>query len=638
MELPLIRRILSNEATESAIIYLEQKKNSCGPDGIYLSELRRYWEINREALLTQLENGTYEPGTVRSSEIVGRNGKRRVISVFNSLDRMILRCLAQYLEPVLEKSLHENCMAFRTNLGVSSAVSRIAHYISQGYAWEVRADIKDYFDNISLPRLEQMLAERLEDSMLLQLIGKYLHISVICDEGIRPVTHGILQGSPLSPLLGNLYLAPLDFWMESVSPAFCRYADDIAVCFQTKEEAEAFLPVIRERLRGVYGLETNMKKTAVIETARQNYLGYSFHISREDGTVTAVRASRSQDEIYGDWRRGHIESTDGDYHLVSDGILSKKDYSLLFENEEQKRYLPAETMGALNIYSDVIFSSGFFEFAARKHLFISIFDRHGELMGSFLPAESGSRNKTLLRQAAVYTDSARRMQAARALELAALHNLRANIRYYAKTRQSESLRQCAEALSVAIREINESKSMEQMLLTEARARQLYYSAFNDIIPSPDFRFIRRTRRPPKDPLNAMLSFGNTYLYQKAATEITKSSLDIRIGIIHATNKRSQSLNLDLAEIFKPLVVDRAIFTLINKRSIGLAHFEAVEGGGVYLNTEGKRLFLNELDEKLHQQHTDGGRTVTYLEQIREEVRKILRFVMKGETYRPYKYY
>ena len=73
---------------------------------------------------------------------------------------------------------------------------------------------------------------------------------------------------------------------------------------------------------------------------------------------------------------------------------------------------------------------------------------------------------------------------------------------------------------------------------------------------------KRTRRPPKDPLNAMISFGNTLLYQRIANEINRTSLDIRIGIIHAAGTRPESLNLDLADLFKPILVDRTIFTLI----------------------------------------------------------------------------
>lgn len=196
-----------------------------------------------------------------------------------------------------------------------------------------------------------------------------------------------------------------------------------------------------------------------------------------------------------------------------------------------------------------------------------------------------------------------------------------------------------ESLSKIIGELDTVHTLDNMLLIEAKGRQFYYSLFNEIIREPEFQFTTRTRMPPQDPLNALISFGNTYLYQRIATEINKTSLDIRIGFLHATNKRNQSLNLDLAELFKPLIVDRAIFTLINKHIISATdHFEPAEKGGTYLTKEGIRLFIRELDHKVYQTQTENNRPVTYDTRIKMEVRKLLRFVSNGETYKPYKYY
>ena len=177
------------------------------------------------------------------------------------------------------------------------------------------------------------------------------------------------------------------------------------------------------------------------------------------------------------------------------------------------------------------------------------------------------------------------------------------------------------------------------MLVEARGRQLYYSMFNEIILQPGFAFTTRSRRPPKDALNALISFGNTYIYNRVASEIHKSALDIRIGFLHSTNSRAQTLNLDIAELFKPLVVDRAIFTLVNKRMIDPdTHFEPVDGGGVYLNREGKRIFINALDEKLYQKLTTQNKPVSYDTRIRDEVNALFRHVCYGEPYKPFKYY
>ena len=136
----------------------------------------------------------------------------------------------------------------------------------------------------------------------------------------------------------------------------------------------------------------------------------------------------------------------------------------------------------------------------------------------------------------------------------------------------------------------------------------------------------------------MISFGNVYLYNRVATEINKTSLDVRIGFVHSTTTRNQSLNLDIADIFKPIIVDRAIFSLINLKMIRVEdHFENLENGAVYLNTAGKRLFINALDEKIYEKQTENNHPLSYDTRLRQEVSKVFRLVLYGEKYKPYKY-
>lgn len=99
-----------------------------------------------------------------------------------------------------------------------------------------------------------------------------------------------------------------------------------------------------------------------------------------------------------------------------------------------------------------------------------------------------------------------------------------------------------------------------------------------------FKFTVRSRRPPKDEINAMISFGNVYLYQKIAQMIHRTSVDIRISFVHSAMKRYENLNLDLADIFKPIIVDRVIYTLINKKMIVKdKHFQKEAQGATFLN-------------------------------------------------------
>ena len=116
-------------------------------------------------------------------------------------------------------------------------------------------------------------------------------------------------------------------------------------------------------------------------------------------------------------------------------------------------------------------------------------------------------------------------------------------------------------------------------------------------------------------------------------------MDIRIGLVHSANGRSESLNLDIAEIFKPIIVDRVIFALINTKAIKAdLHFTVLENGGVMMNLEGKRIFIRELEKKLFQKITVKGDTVTYQTLMKDEVWKIFKSIYYGQKYTPYKYY
>ncbi len=145
-------------------------------------------------------------------------------------------------------------------------------------------------------------------------------------------------------------------------------------------------------------------------------------------------------------------------------------------------------------------------------------------------------------------------------------------------------------INVLAAEIKQCSEHSELLLLEAQVRQIYYSCFDSFISAEDFVFEKRTRRPPENNVNAMISFGNTVLYNLLASEIYRSALDVRIGFLHSTTTREESLNLDIEEIFKPLVVDRTAFSLINRRIIRREHFTASENNGVYLTQEGKRIF------------------------------------------------
>ena len=256
------------------------------------------------------------------------------------------------------------------------------------------------------------------------------------------------------------------------------------------------------------------------------------------------------------------------------------------------------------------------ELLSERGIHINIMNKFGEKLATIEPVGQRFEMSAVERQLMAYHNEDLRFKIAREMERSILHNLRSVLRYYDNKVKERQLQQAIELLSEAIASLSSAKTINDLLMIEARARQDYFSAFQYILLEKDFAFTRRSRRPPEDALNALIS-------------------------LHSASRRAESLQLDIADIFKPILVDRTIFALINRQELRVEeHFERVMVGqkeGVYLNSLGKRIFLRALKEKLRTVVTVKGRKLRYSDVIRAEVYKLHRFLRDGESYKAYRY-
>lgn len=630
-----IEEILSDSNLAAARASFKGKNDSSGMDGVRVSELGEYWNVNGDKIKKTILEGKYSPGLILQQEIVNQKGKRRTISLMNTVDRFIFRAVYQQMAKLWEGDFSAHSYAYQDNKGTQKAVEQAVAYMEAGNIWSAELDIKNFFDNINHDVLMKRIRRKIEDARVLGLIQAYLSCTVMDDHICSQKTKGVLQGGPLSPLLSNIYLDDLDKYMEEKGYHFCRFGDDINVYCAEQEQAFEQLQDVRKHLAEREQLAVNKSKTGVFKGVNRKYLGYKFE--EKKGKILARKEQKAYRTVYRDWYTTGIKKIDQNYHLINEGVLTKRDCTLLFEGPEGKKYIPIETTDSLYIYSNVIFSGNFFEFVNDRALNVSLINKYGEKIGGFVSQNSRRNIKTELKQLKLYEDVAARLDLARKLEIAGISNLRANLRYYHRRKGRTALKEAIERLSGLIQKMNEAKDVNQLMTIEAQARQHYYRCFNWILEDEDFVFEKRTRRPPEDPLNAMISFGNTLLYQKIANEINRTSLDIRIGIVHAAGSRPESLNLDLADLFKPIIVDRTIFTLINRNMLDGEDFVEVEKNGIYLSGKGKKQFIQEFERKLYQKIQIDGCDRTYDFVIKSEIQKLKKFIETGEKYKPYKY-
>jgi CRISPR-associated protein Cas1 len=321
-------------------------------------------------------------------------------------------------------------------------------------------------------------------------------------------------------------------------------------------------------------------------------------------------------------------------YIFSDGELKRQDNTLKFRCEETNRFLPVEDISDIFVFGEVNINKKLLELLSQKEIVMHYFNYHGYYMGTFYPREHLNSGYMTLKQAEHYMDAEKRMEIARAFVRGSLKNIRQVLKYYAN--RGKALENNIEKIENYEKQISSCLDVSELMAVEGNARECYYSTFDTIIGNTDFVFEQRTRRPPKNHLNSLISFGNSIMYTLVLSEIYKTHLDPRIGFLHATNFRRFTLNLDIAEIFKPIIVDRVIFTLLTKKMISKKDFESgLEG--IAIKEKAKKLFVEELDNKLKTtiKHKDIGREVSYRRLIRLEMYKLEKHLMGEKAYEPF---
>lgn len=322
-------------------------------------------------------------------------------------------------------------------------------------------------------------------------------------------------------------------------------------------------------------------------------------------------------------------------YLFASGRLRRKDNTICVESEEGTKYFPVTSLRDVFVFGEVDLNKKLLEFMEENEVVLHFFDYYGNYVGSFYPREHYNSGYVILRQAEHYLDPERRLDLARRFVEGALSNILQVLRYYQN--RGKDLAAFIDGISrLAEESLPCCKTVEELMAIEGNAHGYYYESFNAILGGSPFAIDGRSKRPPADPLNALISFGNSLVYTKVLTEIYKTHLDPRIGFLHATNFRRFSLNLDVAEIFKPIIADRVLFSLIGKRMLGLDDFER-RGSAYLLKERGRRIYVQELEEKLRATfyHRRLKRNVSYQTLMRMELYKIEKHLMGEQPYEPF---
>ncbi len=315
-------------------------------------------------------------------------------------------------------------------------------------------------------------------------------------------------------------------------------------------------------------------------------------------------------------------------YISQNGKLERNGNTLYFIGDDFKRSLPVLNISEIIISSKVSLSSWAIDYLTKLSIIVHFVDSNGRYRSSMIPFNRKEKGEVTVQQALFYSNAPKRISIANEIVKGIRYNMKRNMRYYNKDNR---LDQQIEAFD---RILPDRNNIEELLGVEGKSWSIYYSTFEQIFHL-DHPFVREFY-PPTDEINSMISYGNALLYATCITAIIKAGLNPSISFLHEPSDRSFSLALDIADIFKPVLVERLVGTLINNKMLKENYFEKRDQG-VYLTSVGRKIFLEKYSEKMSTSvKLQDKRYATYETLIEMESRKILNYVHGQEDYKAFR--
>ena len=277
----LFERTLQRENIQAAWKRVRANKGAAGIDGMTIEEFPDWVRSGQWERVTQeLRSGIYKPDPVRRVEIEKPDGGTRQLGIPTIKDRVIQQAIAQILTPIFDPTFSNNSFGFRPNRNGQQAAKQVQSIIKEGRRFAVDVDLSKFFDRVNHDLLMTHLSYKLKDKELLKLIAKYLRAGIMDRRHFVESREGVPQGGPLSPLLANIMLDPLDKELERRGHKFARYADDFTILVKSKRAGERVLHSISNYLERRLKLIVNSDKSRVVKTSESKFLGFTFRSGR----------------------------------------------------------------------------------------------------------------------------------------------------------------------------------------------------------------------------------------------------------------------------------------------------------------------------------------------------------------------
>lgn len=316
------------------------------------------------------------------------------------------------------------------------------------------------------------------------------------------------------------------------------------------------------------------------------------------------------------------------------GELKRKDNSIAFHNEKGNFYIPIEDLRELYCMNEVSFNTKFLDLISRARITLHLFNYHGNYSGTFYPKDTLISGDLTIKQSYVYVEA--RLGIAKSIVLGIAINVYETLYHYYRHGKKE-LKPFLDWLKNDVaRFLQKELTIEQIMFIEGQIWSRFYDSFKYFLPE-DFLMNKRVKRPPDNPMNALVSFGNTLLYTKTISQIYHTHLNQAISFLHSPREGRFSLSLDISEVFKPIVVFKTIFDLVGRKQLQVTkHFDKSLNYAL-LNEDGKKIFINAFEERINEtfMHPKLKRKVSYKHCIKLDGYKLIKHIIDGREFLPF---
>ncbi|MEU6026950.1 CRISPR-associated endonuclease Cas1 [Streptomyces tauricus] len=602
--------MLHRAASEAALLgaWREVQENDLD-DGKVNPRVAAYADgvLGRLAALSRaLRDGSWEPSPVYAMEIEKNSGGKRLLAVPAVEDRIVERALMEVVDDLVDAVLLPWSYAYRRGLSVAEALHDLVGARNDGARWVVRADIRDCFERIPRWPVLSRLREVVPDPEVCHLIGQLVN-----RRGVGPAARrirqgrGLHQGSSLSPVLTNLYLDAFDRDLLRAGHRVLRYSDDFAIPVDTYAQGEKALELAQEALKRL-DRELNEDKSG-IESFDEGvkFLGK---------TTTARSGSRTTE---------HVSPLEGTVYVTEAGssLRTKGARMRVAHRDRQLLSVPFNRVRQVVCTTPATLTSPFLRRALEHGVDLVLTEEDGEFLGRLAGPHGPD---VLLRHAQhrLADKVAAKLDLATAFVAGKIANMRTCLLRAGRLDDAEP---AAERLLAARRSALLVTSEAALMGVEGAATRDYFAALGRVL-GPTWAFTHRRRRPPPDPVNALLSFGYTLLTRETVAAVELAGLDPAVGYLHEMHRARPSLALDLIEEFRPLIVDHLVIGLCTSGKIGPAGFTTDETGGkgCRMDRDTLRTFLAAYERPMltAAHHPSAGRRVSYRNALTVQARHL----------------